>query len=107
MKLPLRGLPRDVVEDLAEYISEVVDAEKVDQFYIGRTTDIPSTINRHDPEDMIKLYETESTDNAIEVEDTLIKAFYNHPKCDNDNPHGGGGVSIEFVSNVYLALWYV
>jgi hypothetical protein len=106
MKLPTTGWPADVLDDLAQYISETIEQETVDTFYIGRSGSLDSATSRHGCDEIVPHYETDSVQNAIELEGSLIEQFLVHEKCDNKTAHGGGGVSLEFVSYGYLALWY-
>ena len=106
IKLPIKGWPADVLDPLVDMISEVVEEDQIDEFYIGRTNDLVATRSRHRADEVHSLYQTDSADNAIDVEDKLIKTFKDHPKCSNDSEHGGGGASDDFVNYVYLAVWY-
>jgi len=106
MDTPLKGRPDEVLDDLEQIISEAIERDEISQFYIGRSADLDATQERHGSDEIIPLYETESADNTIEVEDSLLKTFYNHPKCENESEHGDGGLFQEYVSYVYLAVWY-
>jgi len=105
-KLPIKGWPIDVIEPLNELISSAAQNKNIKEFYIGRTNDLVATRSRHDADEVHPLYQTDSADNAIIVEDYLIKSFIKHYKCSNDNEHGGGGVSDDYINYVYLAVWY-
>lgn len=105
-KLPIKGWPSDVIEILESVILDIVQTPKVVEFYIGRTDNIPATKSRHNCEEIYPLYETDSADHAIEVEDALIKGFFSHSKCCNDVDHGGGGASDYYLNYVYIALWF-
>ena len=106
MDTPLKGRPDEVLDDLEQIILEAIERDEIVQFYIGRSVDLDATQEHHGSDEIIPLYKPESADNAIEVEDSLLKTFYNHPKCENESEHGDGGTSLEFVSCVYLAIWY-
>ena len=106
MDTPLKGSPDEVLDDLEQIISEAIERDEISQFYIGCSVDLDATQERHGSDEIIPLYEAESADNAIEVEDSLLKTFYNHPKCENESEHGDGSITQEFVSYVYLAIWY-
>jgi len=106
METPLKGRPDEVLDDLEQIILEAIERDEISQFYIGRSVDLDATQERHGSDEIIPLYEPENDDNAIEVEDSLLKTFYNHPKCENEIEHGDGGISKEFVSCVYVAIWY-
>lgn len=103
---PIKGWPADVVNNLNNLISDIIRRREIKEFYIGRTNDCNATQSRHGCDEIFALYETNSSENAITVEDTLIRKFIGHPKCNNDNSHGGGGVSSEYIYYVYLACWY-
>jgi hypothetical protein len=104
--MPLTGRPSEVMPRLRQRVSGYIANQKVKEFYIGRTNDAVATKSRHGAQEVVSLYETESVDNAIVVEDSLIKSFYEHAKCSNDNDHSGGGASDGWTNYVYLALWY-
>ena len=106
MDTPLEGRPDEVLDDLEQFILEAIERDEIFQFYIGRSVDLDTTQERHGSDEIIPLYEPESTDNAIEVEDSLLKTFYNHPKCENESEYSDGGISRELVGYVYLAIWY-
>ena len=106
MKTPLKGRPDEILEDLEQIILEAIERDEISQFYIGRSVDLDATQERHGSDEIVPLYEPESADNAIDVEDSLLKTFYNHPKCENESEHGDAAISKEFVSYVYLAIWY-
>lgn len=91
--LPTKGWPSAVTGDLISVISDFIKKPEIREFYLGRTNDLISTKSRHNCDDIFPLYETNSTDNAIIVEDTLNKIFYKHRKCNNEADHGGGGAS--------------
>ncbi len=102
---PLTGYPKNVLPRLAQIVYSIVNDMSVSQFYIGRAVDPYKRMIEHGSDNIIPIYYTESIDHAIDIEDALINRFYNHPKCDNDAPHGGGGVSEEYGSYVYVAVW--
>ena len=106
METPRRGRPDEVLDDLEQIILEAIERDEIVLFYIGRSADLDATQENHGSDEIIPLYETESADNAIEVEDSLLKTFYKHPKCENEGEQGDGGTSLEFVSYVYIAIWY-
>ena len=106
MDTPLKGRPDEVLDDLEQILLEAIEREEISQFYIGRSADLDATQERHGSDEIIPLYETESADNASEVEDALLRTFYNHPKCENESEHGDAGTFQEFASNVYVAIWY-
>lgn len=106
METPLTGRPDEVLDDLEQIILEAIERDEISQFYIGRSADLHATQERHGSDEVIPLYETESADNASEVEDSLLRTFYNHPKCENESDHGDGGTFQELASNVYVAIWY-
>jgi hypothetical protein len=106
MDTPLKGRPDEVLDDLEQIISEAIERDEISQFYIGRSADLDTTQERHSSDEIIPLYETESADNAIEVEDSLLRTFYNQSKCENESEQGDGGLFQEYVSYVYLAIWY-
>jgi hypothetical protein len=106
MDTPLNARPDEVLDDLEQIILEAIERDAISQFYIGRSVDMDATQERHGSDEIIPLYEPESGEDAIEVEDSLLKTFYNHPKCENESEHGDPDISLGFVSCVYLAIWY-
>jgi hypothetical protein len=106
VETPRRGRPDEVLDDLEQIILEAIERDEIALFYIGRSADLDATQENHGSDEIIPLYEAKSADNAIEVEDSLLETFYKHPKCENESEQGGGGISLEFVSYVYIAIWY-
>ena len=106
MDTPLKGRPDEVIDDLEQIILEAIEQDEIVQFYIGRSVDLEPAQEHLGSDEIISLYEPESADDAIEVEDSLLKTFYNHPKCENESEHGDRGISLEFMNYVYLAIWY-
>ncbi len=105
-KEPITGNPSIVLPELAKWISAIVNDNSVKEFYIGRTVDLDKRQSDHGCHKIKPIYKTDSTNNAITIEDDLIKRFYNSLKCSNESDHGGGGTSEEYVNYVYVALWY-
>ena len=106
MDTPLKGSPVEVLDDLEQIILEAIERDEISQFYIGRSADLHGTQEHHGSDEIIPLYEPESADNARKVEDSLLRTFYNHPKCENESEYGDGGTFQDFVSYVYVAIWY-
>ena len=104
-ELPLKGWPNDVIEDLVACAARLITDKSITGFYIGRTNDLNATTRRHSTDNVLALYETDSVNNAIEIENNLIKVFFEHHKCKNENDHAGGGASDAYVNYVYLARW--
>jgi hypothetical protein len=86
-------------------VSKIATNPQIEEFYLGRANDLTTAKSRHKCDEIIPLYETSSADNAIEVENDLIKSFRTHRKCNNDATHGGGGASDEYINYVYIATW--
>jgi hypothetical protein len=106
MDTPLNGTPDEVIDDIEQAIFEAIERDDLSQFYIGRTSSLDATQERHGSDEIIPLYEPEGPENAIEVEASLLRTFFNHPKCENESDHGDGSISREYVNFVYLAVWY-
>jgi hypothetical protein len=102
---PLTGYPREVLPKLVRIVDSIAKDREVEEFYIGRTVDPHKRMTELASDSIFPIYSTDSADHAIEVEGGLIGQFYNHPKCSNDAPHGGGGVSEEYRDYVYVAIW--
>lgn len=100
------GWPSDVISGLKRRVRHIANSDEVSIFYIGRTTDLIASRSRHRCHDIIPIYKTSSADHATQIEYELIDTFYDHPKCDNDAPHSGGGVADDYTNYVYVAVWY-
>lgn len=103
---PLTGRPEKILPKLAQLVSNLIQDSQVESFYIGRTDNPVGRCSAHGADLLVPIYRTDSPDYALQVEDTVIKIFLEHPKCENDAPHSGGSVSTEFSDYVYVALWY-
>lgn len=103
---PLTGWPLNVVDAAAERVRQYADDESVEAFYIGRGVDLAGRKDDHEAEHIIPLYKTDSPDNAMDVEEMLIKTFIDDPKNENDAADARGGVSDDYVNYVYVALWF-
>ncbi len=78
--LPMMGDPSEVLPELKRIISAWVDKADIGRFYIGRSTDPNARANAHNCDAYIVLYETNKVEDAMAVEDKLIKMFFKHPK---------------------------
>jgi hypothetical protein len=81
------GRPEDVSEELRRSIAAMVRAEDVDEFYVGRTNGVEARVPKHGADVARCVYETDGIDSSQEVEDDLIKFFYDHAKCNNRAEH--------------------
>lgn len=105
MNFPLKGWPKDVIPILQSELADFIEEPEIAEFYIGRTNDLGAAQSRHGCDDILDMYQTDSVEHAMDVEDALVKAFHRHPKCSNDAKHSGGGASDGFVNYVYIAIW--
>lgn len=105
MDTPLNGRPDDVLDDLEQMILEAIERDDVSQFYIGCTTDLKAAQEHHGSDEVIPLYESAYADKSMEVGESLLKTFYNHPKCENESERGDWRLSPEGLSYVYTAIW--
>lgn len=103
---PLTGWPKDIFPALIQFLDSIVDHKSVKKFRIGRSVDPSQRASLHGGDDTFAIYFTDSVDNAIAIESTLIETFYTHPKCVNRAPHGGGGITEEQGNYVYVAIWF-
>lgn len=94
-----------IVPELVTLVNQIVNRRCVKMFYIGRGADPYRRMKFHGSDIAYVVYQTTSIENEIMVEETLIDYFYDHPKCDNTAPHGGGGISMSPIGYVYLAVW--
>jgi len=102
----LSGWPDDVAGELDEVVKTIVRDARVAEFYVGRGVDLDQRASEHQADDIAALYETESPDHAMIVEEYLIGRFINHKKNSNTVVDARGGVSDEFVNYVYIAVWW-
>lgn len=105
MDFPLKGWPAYVIPVLKREVADLVRDPEIEEFYIGRTDNLTTSKSRHGCDEILALYETDSAENAMDVEDALIKAFYQHSKCSNGVDHSGGGASDYYINYVYIAIW--
>jgi hypothetical protein len=105
MDFPLKGWPASIISVLKREVADFIEDPEIKWFYIGRTNNLAASKSRHGSDDILSLYETDSAENAMDVEDVLIKKFHNHPKCNNDAKHSGGGATDGFINYVYIAIW--
>ncbi|MCX6163884.1 MAG: hypothetical protein NTU73_03315 [Ignavibacteriae bacterium] len=105
-ELPLTGWPSNIVPNLINMISEAIKDIGIKKFYIGRTNDLSQRKSKHGCNNIIAVYQTDGSENAMIVEQDLLNEFFLHEKCNNDSPHCGGSTSDEDVNYVYIALWY-
>ena len=105
MDFHLTGWPKSILPVVIRNVADFVEDSRLDEFYIGRTNNLTTSKSRHGCDDILTLYQTDSAENAMDVEDALIKIFRKHPKCSNDARHSGGGASDEYVNYVYIAIW--
>jgi hypothetical protein len=103
---PLTGWPKDVFPALVRLVDSIANHRSVKEFYIGRGVDPSERKSYHGSDDIATIHFTDSVDNAIAIESALIETFYSHQKCSNDALHGGGGVTEEYGSYVYVAIWF-
>jgi hypothetical protein len=105
MDLPLTGQPSQVLPMLVQVISSRVDKAEIKKFYIRRSVDPDSIANAHGCDAYGILYETSSIENAVAVEESLIKLFFRHPKYYDRAMDPGVGISEEDGCLVYVAFW--
>jgi hypothetical protein len=91
--LPLSGWPKDVEPDLIKMISEGIKDKEIKEFYIGRTNNLNQRKSKHSCDNIVAIYQTEGSENAMVVEQDLLNEFYEHEKCNNDSPNCGGGTA--------------
>lgn len=105
MDTPMKGRPADVLDDLEQIILEAIERDDISQFYIGCSMDLKAAQERHGSDEVIPLYEASSGDLSVEVAESLLKTFYNHPKCENESEHSERRLSPSGLSYVYAAIW--
>lgn len=103
----LTGWPSKVKPKLYSKVYYIANQKiEVENFYVGRTGELGQRKSAIGSDMIFPIYQTDSIENAIEIEEYLIKAFYFHPKCLNEAQHGGGGTSEDYLSFVYIATWF-
>jgi len=90
----------------ASEINSIIRSRNVAGFKIGRSIDVPKRGCSHGCDAIFTVFNTSSTNFALQAEHTLINHFYNHPKCWNQAAHSGGNLSRDYYQNVYVAVWY-
>lgn len=103
---PLVGTPDEVIDALCSRVEYCGNQTFVWQFYIGRSSQIEARQRTHDSDDYAVLYETESFEDAMEVEGRLISAFQGHFKYNNRGLSSGGGRSNRTPNLIYIAWWW-
>lgn len=102
---PLTGWPTEVLPELEDLVQEIAADDNVTEFYIGRSNDPEAQKSRHGSDDIIPIYQSDSPDNAMDIERSLIKTFHRHKKCSNKAADERGAVSPEDIQYVYVAVW--
>ena len=69
------GWPHNVIPKLIGVVDSEISRKYVKGFYIGRTTDPKRRYDEHGCDMMVLLYKTDSDENAVTVEEDLIKRF--------------------------------
>lgn len=90
----------EILARLKRQIAVTVASNRVRRFYIGRSVNV----DVKEGDDVRYLYETRSLNRALDLQDALVRHFYNHPKNDNWQEHAGGNVA-EGIQRIYIALW--
>lgn len=106
MELPLTGYPAEVLDALIIIVNTIANEKSVNTFYIGRSNNLDATKSRHGCDKVIPIYETNSPEHSLTIEDDLIKIFIEHPKNDNGVDDSRGNISEEDTIYVYVAVWY-
>lgn len=102
----LTGRPNEVLALLASWVHSIAGDRTVAEFYIGRAVDVARRKSDHGAHHILAIYQTDSAEHAMQVEETLIDVFYAHRKNSNDAADARGAVSTEFVNYVYVAVWW-
>ena len=100
------GWPQDVIPKLFGVVNSEISRKYVKGFYIGRTTDPKRRYDEHGCNMMVLLYKTDSDENAMTIEENLIKRFTSHDKCRNEAESGSGRIpQKESGEVIYLCLF--
>ena len=102
---PVTGWPEAVIDELDGRVDGITENERVVEFYIGRTNNLNASLSRHDADDILPLYQTDSVDNAMDVEAVLLEKYITHPKCSNEVDDERGGVAEGDMQFVYVCVW--
>ena len=104
--LPIRSWNEDAIPRLLGYILELVQKDGIVAFCIRQTREYSALRAEHDCDEAVLLYESADGDTGVLVNDSLIKAFYDHPLCKNDILETLGEENRKDGKSVYLAIWY-
>lgn len=100
------GWPSNIENKIYQGVLMIIKSPELILFRLGRTNNPIATKTRHQSDDLILLYKTESPYNAMEMEDRVLKRFILHRKCVNISDNSGGGLSHDYIHYVYLAPWW-
>lgn len=101
----ITGLPDEVISDVVEAAEDIVEDRYMKKFSIGRTSNIESKRSELGADDVVPVYTTENSDNAIDVEETLIDIFHLDPSYAVEVDNGSSSGLSEGIQFVYIAVW--
>ena len=102
---PITGLPDDVISEVVDAVEDIVDDRYVEKFCIGTTGDYERRTSEIGADDVVPVYKTESANHAKDVEESLLDVFRDDPRLKDGDECGGGGVSVDGVQYVCVAVW--
>jgi hypothetical protein len=102
---PFTGLPDDVASEVVDAVKDIVEDRYVTKFFIGRTNDTERKRSELGADDVVPVYKTIDSDNAIDIVGALLDVLREDPRCDNDVENGSDEDSSEGVQYVYIAVW--
>jgi len=102
-KLPFAGYPDQIITDLINLVSEMVNSNHIESFYISGTENINS-IRKHSKYSIIELYESQSLAHSSSVGDILIKVFFEHDKNVNETAEYSYSNTGNYIYTIYLAI---
>ncbi len=103
--LPFKGWPCDVIDNLTLLVPRVLQEYGAGRFYIGRSNDIGDSASLLGCRHALPLYQDDNAENAMAVEEELLRMFFDHPRCVNTSHEDEEDSSDEYTNYVFLAIW--
>jgi hypothetical protein len=102
---PHTGLPEDVVPNVIVSVEDIVEDRYLKKFSIGITGNTESRRSELGADDVVPVYKTSNTDDAVNVEEALLDVFRKNPGYSIEVDDGSIGVPSEREQYVYIAVW--
>jgi hypothetical protein len=102
---PYTGLPEDVVPNVIEAVEDIVEDRYLKKFSIGRTGDTEARRSELGADDIVPVYRTSDSDNAVYVEEALLEVFRGNAGYAVEVNNGSSYGPPEGEQYVYIAVW--